>query len=131
MFAKVFTAKLLMIAIHNDNDKLWTQQLTKNVSSNTKEWHTFFGISFCYEHLFAHLISDSKTFALNQKSIAIKTYKAGAMKHKETGYQLFKDYHVKRVKFLPGSGTKCFCSSIVQASFKSATNYSASVCLHK
>jgi len=52
------------------------------------------------------------------------------MKYK-AGYWLFKDDHVKIVRFHPGSGTKCFCSAIVQASFKSATNYSTSVCLHK
>jgi len=29
MFAKIITTKLLMMAVHKDNDKLWTQQLTK------------------------------------------------------------------------------------------------------
>ena len=87
--------------------------------------------NFCYDHLFAHLISNSKTIASNQKSNATKTYKAGAMKHKEAGFRLFKDDHVKKVRFHPGCGTKCFCCALVQASFKSSTSYSTSVCLHK
>ena len=83
---------------------------------------------FGYDHLFARLISNLKTIASNQKSTVTKTYRAGAMKHKKAGYRLFKDDHVKRVRFHPGSGTKCYCSALVQAS---ATNYSTSVCLHK
>ena len=38
---------------------------------------------------------------------------------------------MKRVRFHPGSGTKCFCSALVQASFKSVTNYSTLVYLRK
>jgi len=86
---------------------------------------------FCYDHLFAHLISNSRTVALNQKSAATKKYQAGAMKHQEAGYRLFKDDHVKRVKFHPGSDNKCFICALVQASFKSSTNYSVSVCMNR
>ena len=86
---------------------------------------------FSYDHLFAHLISNSRTIASNQKSAATKTYQAGAMKHKEAGYRLFKDDHVKRVKFHLGSDNKCFFSALVQASFKTSTNYSVSVCMNK
>ena len=50
------------------------------------------------------------------------------MKHQEAGYQLYKDEHVKRVKFYPD---QCFCSALVQALFKSSTNYSTLVCLLK
>ena len=60
--------------------------------------------NFSHDHLFAHLVSNSKTVAANQKSSATKTYKTtGAMKHKEAGYRLFKDDHVKRIKFHPGN----------------------------
>jgi len=34
-------------------------------------------------------------------------------------------------KFHLSGGTKCYCSTLVQASFESATNYYKSVCLHK
>ena len=86
---------------------------------------------FSYGNIFAHLVSNSKTVASNQKSAATERYRKGAMKHKEAGYRLYKDDHVKRVKFHPGSDNQCFCCALVQASFKSSTNYSTSVCLHK
>ena len=38
---------------------------------------------------------------------------------------------MKKIKFHPDSGTKCYCSTLAQASFESATNYYTSVCLHK
>jgi len=40
-----------------------------------------------------------------------KHTKAGAMKHKEAGYWLFKDDHVKNIRLHPGSGIKCYCSA--------------------
>jgi len=43
--------------------------------------------TFCYEHLFTHFISISKTIASNQKTNAIKKYRADAMKQKEAGFQ--------------------------------------------
>ena len=86
---------------------------------------------FSYDHLFAHLISNSRTVALNQKSAATKKYQAGAMKHKEAGYRLFNDDHVKGVKFHPSSDNKCFLCALVQASFKTSTNYLISVCMNR
>ena len=86
---------------------------------------------FSYGHIFAHLVSNSKTVACNQKSAATERYRKGAMKHQEAGYWLYKDQHVKRVKFHPGNDDQCFCSALVQALFKSSTNYSTSVCLLK
>ena len=89
---------------------------------------------FSYDHLFAHLVSNSKSVANNQKSSAKKTYKTtGAMKHKEAGYRLFQDDHVKRVKFYPGSAdqNQCYFNALVQASFKTSVNYSTSVCLYR
>jgi len=83
------------------------------------------------DHLFAHLISNSRTVALNQKSAATKKYQAGAMKHKEAGYRLFNDDHVKGVKFHPSSDNKCFLCALVQASFKTSTNYLISVCMNR
>ena len=88
---------------------------------------------FSYAHLFAHLVSNSKTVAANQKSSAKKTYATtGAMKHKEAGYRLFQDDHVKRVKFHPGCTDQnlCFFTALVQASFKTSVHYSTSVCLY-
>ena len=63
---------------------------------------------FSCDHLFAHLISNSRTVASNQKSAATKRYPTGAMRHKEAGYRLLIDDHVKRVKFHLGSDNKCF-----------------------
>ena len=50
---------------------------------------------FSYGHIFAHLVSNSKTVACNQKSAATERYRKGAMKHQEAGYRLYKDEHVK------------------------------------
>ena len=89
---------------------------------------------FSYDHLFAHLLSNSTTVAANQKSSAKKTYKTtGAMKHKEAGYRLFQDDHVQRLKFNPGNIDQnlCFFSALVQASFKTSVHYSASICLYR
>ena len=82
---------------------------------------------FSYSNIFAHLVSNSKTVASNQKSAATERYRKGAMKHKEARYRLYKDDHVKQVKFHPGSDNQCICCALVQASFKSSTNYSTSV----
>ena len=89
---------------------------------------------FSYDHLFAHLVSNSKTVAANQKSSAKKTYKTtGAMKHKEAGYRLFQDDHVKRIKFNPGNIDQnvCFFSALVQASFKTSVHRSTLICLYR
>ena len=86
---------------------------------------------FSFGHIFAHLVSNSKTVASNQKSVATERFRNGAMKHQEAGYRLYKNEHVKRVRFHPGNDDRCFCSALVQASFKSSTNYFTSVCLHK
>ena len=42
-----------------------------------------------YGCLYAHLVTDSKTIAENQRSTAVATFGTGAMKHKEEGYHLF------------------------------------------
>ena len=55
---------------------------------------------FNYGCLFADLITNSETVAEDQRSVATDTYRAGAMKHKEQGYRLFRDDHVKQVRFI-------------------------------
>ena len=57
---------------------------------------------FSYSFLCAHLVSDSPTIAKNQRSTADIAFRAGAMKHKEEGYRLFRDNHVMMVRFHPG-----------------------------
>lgn len=87
---------------------------------------------FSYDHLFAHLVSNSKTVAANQKTSAMKTHNTtGAMKHKEAGYRLFQDDHVKTVQFHPGNNEDLFFfSSLVQASFTAIVHYSTTACLY-
>ena len=63
---------------------------------------------FNYGCLYAHLVTDSKTIAENQWSTAAVTG-AGAMKHKEEGYCLFCDDHVRMVGFPPGFATDSHC----------------------
>ena len=58
---------------------------------------------------YAHLVTDSKTIAENQRSSEAATIGAGAMKHKEEGYHLFPDDHVRMVEFLPGFSTDSLC----------------------
>ena len=52
-----------------------------------------------YGYLYAHIVTDTKTIAENQWSTAAATFGAGAMKHKEEGYRLFRDDHVRMVGF--------------------------------
>ena len=75
---------------------------------------------FNYGCLYGHLVPDSKTIAENQWSTAAATFGAGAMKHKEGGYHLFPDDHVRLVGFLPGFATDspCIFCGIVKPSFK-------------
>ena len=54
---------------------------------------------FNYSCLYAHLVMGSPTIPKNQISAADTSYRAGAMKHKEAGYCLFRDNHVMMVRF--------------------------------
>ena len=53
------------------------------------------------------------------------------MKHKEEGYYMFCDDHVRMVQFRPGFATDshCFFHSIVKPSFKTTGSYSTVVAL--
>ena len=91
-----------------------------------------------YHHLtmvvfFAHLITNSETIAENQRNTSIDTYRAGAMKHKERGYRLFRDDHVKMVRFHPGdsSANQCIFYAQGKPSMKIIGCYSTVVTLSK
>ena len=81
---------------------------------------------FNYGCIYAHLVSSSKTIAENQHTKATDEYRAAAMKHKEEGYRLFKDDHVKRVRFYPGGAqeNRCLFHATVKPSFKTTSSYS-------
>ena len=80
-----------------------------------------------------HLVTESKTIAENQRSTASATFGAGAMKHKEEGYRLFPDDHVRMVGFPPGFAIDIHClfHGIVKPSFKTTGSYSTVVALSK
>ena len=59
---------------------------------------------FNYGCLYAHLVTDSKTIAENQRSAAATTFGVGAMKHKEVGYSCFM-MTMSGVGFWPGFAT--------------------------
>ena len=88
---------------------------------------------FNYGCLFADLITNSETVAEDQHSVATDTYRAGAMKHKEQGYRLFRDDHVKQVRFHPGSlsDNHCIFQTEVKPSMKTTRSYSTVVALSK
>ena len=88
---------------------------------------------FNYGCLYAHLVADSKTIAENQLSTEAATFGAGAMKHKEEGYRLFPDDHVRMVGFPPGFATDSHCLflGILKPSFKTTGSYSTVVALSK
>ena len=81
----------------------------------------------------AHLVIDSETIAENQWSTAAATFGAGAMKHKEEGYHLFCDDHVRMVGFPPGFATDSHClfHGVVKPSLKTTGCYSTVVALSK
>ncbi len=56
---------------------------------------------------------------------------AGAMKHKEAGYRLFKDNHVMMVRFNPANDNFCIFHAYVKPSFKNTGKYSTIVALAK
>ena len=88
---------------------------------------------FNYGCLFAHLITNSETIAENQRNTSTDTYRAGAMKHKEQGYRLFRDDHVKMVRFHPGDSlaNQCIFYAQVKPSMKMTGCYSTVVTLSK
>ena len=88
---------------------------------------------FNYGCLFADLITNSETVAEDQHSVATDTYRAGAMKHKEQGYRLFRDDHVKQVRFHPGSlsDNHCIFHAEVKPSMKTTGIYSTAIALSK
>ena len=88
---------------------------------------------FNYGCLYAHLVTSPKTIAENQCTKPIAEYRAGAMKHKEEGYRLFKDDHVKRVRFYTGSAqeNRCLFHATVKPSFKTTGSYSVVISLCK
>ena len=88
---------------------------------------------FNYGGLYAHLVTDSKTIAENQWSTAAATFGARAIKHKEEGYLLFPDDHVRMVGFSPGFAidSHCVFHGIVRPSFKTTGSNSTVVALSK
>ena len=64
---------------------------------------------FNYSCLYAHLVMGSPTIPKNQIFAADISYRAGAMKHKEAGYRLFRgDNHVMMVRFIPSLDNYAF-----------------------
>ena len=88
---------------------------------------------FNYGCLYAHLVTNSKAIADNQRSAAVTDFRTGALKHKEEGYRLFRDNHVRTVRFHPGNTTEdhCFFHAIIKPSFKTTGSYSTVVALSK
>ena len=73
---------------------------------------------FNYSCLYAHLVIGSPTIPKNQISAADTSYRAGAMKHKEAGYRLFRDNHVMMVRFNSSLDNYCLFHAYVKPSFK-------------
>jgi len=86
---------------------------------------------FNYGSLYAHLVTDSLTIPNNQRSAANASYQAGAMKHKEQGYRLFRDNHVMMVRFNPADDNYCIFHAYVKPSFKCTGKYSVIIYLAK
>ncbi len=80
---------------------------------------------FNYGCLYAHLVTGL------QVTGASGSCQAGAMKHKEAGYRLFKDNHVMMVRFNPANDNFCIFHAYVKPSFKNTGKYSTIVALAK
>ena len=86
---------------------------------------------FNYSCLYAHLVMGSPTIPKYQISAADTSYRAGALKHIEAGYRLFRDNHVMMVRFNPSLDNYCLFHAYVKPSFKCTGKYSTVVSLKK
>ena len=86
---------------------------------------------FNYSCLYAHIVMGSPTIPKNQNFAADISYRAGAMKHKEAEYRLFRDNHVMMVQFIPSLDNYCLFHAYVKPSFKCTGKYSTVVSLEK
>ena len=87
---------------------------------------------FNYGYHYVHLV---QTQCIDEKlrSTAAATFGAGTIKHKEEGYCLFHDDHIRMVGFPPGFATdrQCFFHGVVKPPFKTTGSYSTVVALSK
>ena len=84
---------------------------------------------FGYGCIYAHLIG-SPTIPSSQVSSAADAYQAGAMKHKEEGYRLFRDNHVMMVRFNSTDNHYCLFHAYIKPSL-STGKYCTVVSLKK
>ncbi len=78
------------------------------------------------------MVTGSQTVPKNLIKSAEATFRAGAMKHKDEGYRLFRDNHAMMVRFNPTSIENCcLFHAFVRPSFKNTGKYSTSFSLGK